>query len=146
MRKIIFFLITSLVYCADAFARDLTQPEKLAIESSVKETLKDPDSAQFTFGQYLDNRDKIYCGFVNAKNSFGGYTGKEIFSVMLTEAGKDNFIALPVNQGRGSQNSTLAMCAQAGYPVMVPKHLVKIVNEQRKSNGLKPLTKSQILD
>lgn len=39
-----------------------------AIERSVKAILKDPDSAQF---RHLGKS----CGLVNARNSFGGYTG-----------------------------------------------------------------------
>ncbi len=39
-----------------------------AIERSVKSILKDPDSSQF---RHLGE----HCGWVNAKNSFGGYTG-----------------------------------------------------------------------
>lgn len=40
--------------------------------SSVKSSLKDPDSAQF-------QNVKGYCGEVNAKNSYGGYTGFKRF-------------------------------------------------------------------
>lgn len=39
--------------------------------------MKDPASAQFREGRsfFLDNGDVVYCGEVNAKNSYGGYTG-----------------------------------------------------------------------
>lgn len=40
-------------------------------ERSVRNGLKDPDSAQFK-GFYM-SKSNAGCGFVNAKNSFGGY-------------------------------------------------------------------------
>jgi len=50
-------------------------------KDEVKKRLKDPDSAKF--GKvYVHQTQKnvwIVCGFVNAKNSFGGYTGEKQF-------------------------------------------------------------------
>ncbi|MDE9465465.1 hypothetical protein [Xenorhabdus bovienii] len=42
---------------------------------SVKESLKDPSSAEFS-GDRLGNNGAV-CGYVNAKNSLGAYTGKQ---------------------------------------------------------------------
>lgn len=44
------------------------------VENKVKSLLKDPDSAQF-------RKVKNTCGEVNAKNSFGGYTGYKRFLI-----------------------------------------------------------------
>jgi hypothetical protein len=51
----------------------------------VKPLLKDPDSAKFTFdslprkGQYrYRNYGYVVCAKVNAKNSYGGYTGDQL--------------------------------------------------------------------
>lgn len=64
-----------------------------AVIGSVKEKLKDPDSARFKFGPV--QRGAIYdspslhmsglfmCGYVNAKNSFGGYAGDSRFFAHL---------------------------------------------------------------
>jgi len=57
------------------------------IETSIRATLKDPDSAQFSWpngfvsGRYHRLFGKRYegwitCGTVNAKNSYGGYIGR----------------------------------------------------------------------
>jgi len=43
----------------------------------VRERLKDPDSAHF--GRSTVNAAGIVCGSVNAKNSFGGYSGTSAF-------------------------------------------------------------------
>lgn len=49
-------------------------------EASVREKLKDPASAVFSQERIVGSGvDKRVCGFVNAKNSFGGYTGNQEF-------------------------------------------------------------------
>jgi hypothetical protein len=47
----------------------------------VKEILKDPDSAKFR--TEFVGKDGAVCGFVNAKNSYGGYSGFERYVVSL---------------------------------------------------------------
>lgn len=59
------------------------------IESTIREQLKDPDSAKFSgFTEprkevMVEQRNFVYgyssCVFVNAKNSYGGYTGKQLY-------------------------------------------------------------------
>lgn len=47
---------------------------------AVKLRLKDPDSAEFKGSAvYRASGAPVVCGYVNAKNSFGGYTGWEEF-------------------------------------------------------------------
>lgn len=56
-----------------------------AVEAAVSESLLDPQSAQFSKLKIVDrvNEGKSssmkVCGYVNAKNSFGGYTGNKGF-------------------------------------------------------------------
>ncbi|MFK3912046.1 hypothetical protein ACI2JI_08155 [Enterobacter cancerogenus] len=68
-----------------------TQPNnyQALVESAVREKLKDPDSAKFS--NYtnphkevmVENHKFIYgystCVLVNAKNSYGGYTGNQLY-------------------------------------------------------------------
>jgi hypothetical protein len=68
-----------------AEVREFTPAEKAMIAAVVTADLKDPDSAQFQwpaidFGQHVFYS---YCGKVNAKNSFGGYTGYKTFQARL---------------------------------------------------------------
>lgn len=46
----------------------------------VKRKLRDPDSAQFS-GAFVSRRSgsPVVCGFVNARNAFGGYAGHQRF-------------------------------------------------------------------
>ncbi len=60
---------------------------KKLVEDAIKEQLKDPDSAKFTDMTnprkevMVDQGNFIYgystCVYVNAKNSYGGYVGKQ---------------------------------------------------------------------
>lgn len=55
-------------------------------EAAVREQLKDPDSAKFSHvASWVvpdsDPPETVVCGLVNAKNSYGGYSGAEHFSV-----------------------------------------------------------------
>jgi hypothetical protein len=60
-------------------------------EESVKRRLRDPESAHFgsinTFPQGDSGMVVVVCGYVNAKNGFGGYTGEERF-VSIGGAGR----------------------------------------------------------
>lgn len=60
---------------------DPTPDEQLVaqVESQIRASMKDPDSAQFRPG-FADAKKQIVCGEVNAKNSYGGYTGFEKYS------------------------------------------------------------------
>jgi hypothetical protein len=62
------------------------EDEKSAAQSAVKQHLTDPDSAQFSDETVVWNRnssgyvtDVTVCGWVNSKNTFGGYAGKTRF-------------------------------------------------------------------
>lgn len=62
---------------------------RASAEETVRETLKDPESARF--GEfYYNDKTKRACLGVNAKNSMGGYTGEK--SVMLERDG-DRWVA-----------------------------------------------------
>jgi len=67
----------------------MSDQEAIALaRKRVAESLKDPSSAQF--GPHFDRKtqqlgvvfDRV-CGTVNAKNSFGAYTGQQTFSYLL---------------------------------------------------------------
>lgn len=51
-----------------------------AVKEAVGRKLADPFSAQYEWQAVKD--DALYCGFVNAKNGFGAYTGYQPFMVL----------------------------------------------------------------
>ena len=58
--------------------RELTPAEKLSLSKNISQSLKDAESARFKWMPVvLREREGAthYCGLVNAKNSYGGYTG-----------------------------------------------------------------------
>lgn len=62
----------------------LTEANIIAVETAVRKPLKDPNSAQFQNLQSTrQGASVMVCGSVNAKNSYGGYTGFRPFWVKL---------------------------------------------------------------
>jgi len=59
--------------------KEVDEELERAIETAVREMLKDPDSAKFKNISELPSGK--FCGEVNAKNSYGGYAGWKVFWV-----------------------------------------------------------------
>lgn len=57
--------------------RPITVDSQTAVENMVRGRLKDPDSAKFRDIRRRGPFD--YCGWVNAKNSLGGFVGYSVF-------------------------------------------------------------------
>lgn len=53
----------------------------VAAQRAVRASLRDPDSVQFkdVYANYTEEFQVVACGWVNSKNSFGGYTGFKRF-------------------------------------------------------------------
>lgn len=53
----------------------------VAAKRAVRQSLKDPESAEFkdVFANYTEEFGVVACGYVNAKNALGGYTGYKAF-------------------------------------------------------------------
>lgn len=95
----------------------LTASQKAAVEDGLRAVLKDPESARF--GSYAAgvSADGVItvCGSVNAKNSFGGYTGKKPYMGIL--AGKppsERFAAISVGGNEIKTSVTIKACFQQG--------------------------------
>jgi len=75
--------------------KQTAKPDPIAgAHERVKDVLKDPDSAKFR--TEFVARDGAVCGFVNAKNSYGGYGGFKRYivepeRVMLDNGGEDSW-------------------------------------------------------
>jgi hypothetical protein len=75
-----------MIAIAMALALAAHTPTIADVKAVVREHLEDPDSAQFS-GIKIElarkgskNEGKYgFCGYVNAKNSYGGYAGKSFF-------------------------------------------------------------------
>ena len=74
--------------------RDLELNEKLALSPLFATKLKDPTAAQFKWlPVVLVEREGVtdYCGLVNGRNSYGGYTGFVRFYAQLVKDDKGSF-------------------------------------------------------
>jgi hypothetical protein len=68
--------------CLNAQAQPADDPVITKARAAVTKNLKDPASARF---EGLVKRPGAVCGFVNAKNSMGGYTGRQMFVYLPSE-------------------------------------------------------------
>jgi len=104
-------LALGLVGCVSTQKETLSSPIELSeiqikeIKSSVRAVLKDPDSARFgTIMGAKEPNDQIFaCGYINAKNSFGGFTGERLF---ISASTSDGFLTFKI---ANDKNSTWAV-------------------------------------
>lgn len=96
---------------SNALARPMTLSEQKAVEAAVKAKLKDPASARFKHPKVnvpTGYAGIFYCGYVNSKNSYGGYAGDAEFAVgFATEIkkGKPDTLATVVEIGDADPDS-----------------------------------------
>ena len=69
---------------------ELTSAQIKVVQGAVINSLKDPGSAQFgeikaVKNEGTSNELVLACGWVNAKNSFGGYVGSSPFMVLYSK-------------------------------------------------------------
>lgn len=97
--------------------RQITEADKAAIRETIKRQLKDPESARFRWVAYT-GLDELYCGFVNAKNSYGGYVGFKPFAVMLATNNMGKQVALPFDMD--TEERTAQFCRSYSVPLSAP--------------------------
>lgn len=96
----------------------LTPAQRKAVQTGLKTRLKDPDSARF--GEFKAGRDGkgeiTVCGYVNAKNSYGGYTGQKPFLGVLSQ-GSNHFVVAGIGGTDIETLSVQQVCARAGLTI-----------------------------
>ena len=112
MRKL---FISVLVLCSlNVYASDRppTTDELKVIATKVANSLKDPDSAKISDVRVSAGETRFACGMVNAKNSYGGYTGKRPFMGLLDgKGGKQVFGLLGIGETDADASILLKMCS-----------------------------------
>ncbi len=68
--------------------------ETRKVKKAVKEVLKDPGSAEFgsIYARRNDETSIDVCGFVSARNSFGGMTGMQPFHTSIFSTGSTGMV------------------------------------------------------
>lgn len=109
---------TIAIAVAATMPRELTAVEKANVTAAVVEKLKDGESARF---RWVPWRGGIhYCGYVNAKNSLGGYVGfVRYFAIVDDRGGKIGTFVYPQLADTDPTSAMSAFvaesCAKAGY-------------------------------
>lgn len=96
------------------------QAAEAAVQRYFEQTLKDPDSARYRFRPYrrgvLDLSGGrawagvFMCGAVNARNSYGGYTGHQTFLAYFDPTTADRVLHATVEGSR--ETSVSAWCSR----------------------------------
>lgn len=141
MKKIILLFVLSII-STSIFSRELAQGEKNVVEESIKNTLKDPFSVVFKHGDYpYPDKAYVYCGYFNAKNSYGAFVGYQLFAVFIAKNRDGELVAprldMDLSTGIKSDDSVISStCASAGYDIPVKKMFFSDVNKERKKLGI----------
>jgi hypothetical protein len=83
-----------------------TKANTLLARAAAKQMLKDPESARFSLE--IQHAEAV-CGFVNSKNSYGGYVGESPY--IYVNATRDVFIL----QHGGSDDQRIALLKKLNY-------------------------------
>jgi hypothetical protein len=98
----------------------LSELDTRALHVGVRKTLKDPESARFgrAVGRkvFIPGKKPILqvCGYVNAKNGFGGYTGDKPFVGLLQLEGDRPFKLLMMGGTEIETEDVLLLCNEYG--------------------------------
>lgn len=111
-------LVLALSFPASAQER-LSDPLRESVRTALRENLRDPASAQFRWLPRVDG-EILYCGFVNAKNAFGGYTGFVPYLAILpgedAQSGHVTIFEIGSGDADGFSNRfILTQCAEVGF-------------------------------
>lgn len=98
----------------------ITEEMRGQIEAGTRQALKDPESARFgtIAGAQTPDGNISVCGLVNAKNSFGGYTGEQpFFGVFYPRAGFFEFRTMGGSDG--DRLGLRMVCQQSGVLINI---------------------------
>lgn len=97
----------------------LTEADITAIKDGVRKSLKDPESTRFGAIKAVSDDGTTaavtVCGYVNAKNSVGGYIGEQLFVGVITGSGpKKGFHVIGMGGTETSSLTAKAVCSATG--------------------------------
>lgn len=92
----------------------LSARQRRALEAGLRRSLKDPESARF--GAHRAGLSETglttVCGLVNARNSFGGYTGDKPYMASITD--KDAVVVIGMGGTDIQTRAVLEVCGRYG--------------------------------
>lgn len=89
-------------------------------ENAIKDSLNDPDSAKFKNLKVskVCSGSQYVLGYVNAKNSYGGYTGFKIFHVKVTGSKAEKLQANGLLYVTDAELDEANNCEDPGHPLV----------------------------
>lgn len=111
-----------LAAASPACAREPTAGERATIREGLLDKLKDPESARIgklSVGPTRDKPGVAVCGEVNARNSFGGYTGMQPFLGFMgpDRAGATKFYLFTIGNDADTSKYLVDKCRIEGAPL-----------------------------
>lgn len=85
--------------------------QQAQVKEAVGRELKDPMSAQYEWRPVVD--EYIYCGTVNARNGFGGYSGPKLFAVLYARNEKSGKLFIGTGSVFIGDDIAIKMCEAA---------------------------------
>lgn len=101
-----------------AVAVSLSPSQIEIVKAAITPRMKDPDSVRFgeMMGARNDKGEITVCGYVNAKNSFGGYVGMSPFYGVLNEQNKTYDFGGTGTSGT-DRMAVVSLCKERGVTV-----------------------------
>ena len=94
--------------------RTITELEMHAVADAVRDNLRDSESARFRWLPEVASSG-MYCGLVNAKNGYGGYSGYMVFSASIAHYGKSISVSrIHIGSDDAESEELLKECQQWG--------------------------------
>lgn len=99
-------------------AYDLSAAKRSVVERAVMAVMKDPESARFGRITAAKGKDGIVtvCGYVNGRNSFGGYVGEMPFIGVLTGQ-NSSFYVVDIAGDEVDARATITICHRYGVGI-----------------------------
>lgn len=98
--------------------RDLAPDEKKVIADAVGRVIKDPTSAKFHWAKFPGNAssgDVNYCARVNAKSDLPGYSGNQLYIVVVgAESGRVKSAVVGAIHGGSDAHVVRSLCKRYG--------------------------------
>lgn len=107
-----------LALASDKFVVRNANPKEIQlIREALRSTLKDPDSARLQKASVVTSGSEkgTFCAEVNAKNSYGGYTGYRAFTGLISPLKSGELVATVVQMDGEGELEIAGYCSRHGF-------------------------------
>ena len=99
----------------------LPDEARAAVMQSINDKLRDSETARWRWPDVPETSGLTYCGWLNAKNAYGAYTGYRPYAVILDKGAKGWFSRLvSLAEREAVEVIVRSQCAAKGYDMSGP--------------------------